>query len=51
MFLPYGVVLDVFGVQTGVKIYHRLKSPQSAVQKQKQQFELSVGGTVGETFL
>lgn len=44
-------MLDVFGVQVVIKIYHGLEGSQVTVEEQQQQFELSVGGTVRQTVL
>lgn len=51
MYWPYGVVLNVLGVQAGVKVYNRLKGSKVTVEEQQQQFELSIGGTVRQTLL
>lgn len=39
-------MLNVFGVQAGVKVYDGLEGSQTAVEEQEQQLELRIRGTV-----
>lgn len=47
---PDGVMLYVLGIKTRVEVHHWFKCPKHAVDPDQQQFELSIRGTVNETF-